>query len=150
MQTMQEMDIKIRRAQTADLSALISIDPIAQREPGRRQMLGEAIAAQNCWLAEAEQVLGYGILDRSFFQQHFVALLMVAETARGRGVGHALMSALETRCAGDKLFTSSNASNLPMRRLLDKLGFRESGRIDNLDDGDPEIVFMKWAERRIG
>lgn len=150
MQAMLKLDIKIRAAQAADLPALIGVDAIAQRAPARRRMLDEAIAAQSCWLAEAEEALGYGILDRSFFQQRFIPLLMVAEAARGRGVASALMAEFERRCAGDKLFTSANESNLPMRRLLDKLGFRESGRIDNLDDGDPELVFMKRAARPAG
>ncbi|MCD4500233.1 GNAT family N-acetyltransferase [Chromobacterium vaccinii] len=144
----------IRAAQAADLPALIDLDPIARREPRRRQALGDAIAAQSCWLAEAAggsvEVLGYGILDRSFFQQRFIPLLMVAEAARGRGVASALMLALEAQCAGGKLFTSTNESNAPMRRLLRKLGYGESGRIENLDDGDPELVFMKLAERRTG
>lgn len=100
--------------------------------------------------AGGAEVLGYGILNRSFFQQHFIPLLMVAETARGRGVASTLVLALEAQCAGGKLFTSANESNAPMRRLLRKLGYRESGRIENLDDGDLELVFMKLAERRTG
>jgi hypothetical protein len=30
-----------------------------------------------------------------------------------------------------------------MRSLLTKLGFEPSGIIENLDDGDPELVFFK-------
>ncbi|NHR08535.1 GNAT family N-acetyltransferase [Chromobacterium haemolyticum] len=142
--------LTIRAAQAADLPALVNIDPIARGALGRRQALNHAIAAHSCWLAEAEEVLGYGILDRSFFQQRFIPLLMVAEAARNHGVASALMLALEAQCADDKLFTSANESNAPMRRLLHKLSYRESGRIDNLDDGDPELVFMKRAALRAG
>jgi hypothetical protein len=48
---------------------------------------------------------------------------------------------------GEKLWTSTNQSNQAMRLLLPRLGFIESGRIDNLDEGDPELVFVrlpKW------
>jgi hypothetical protein len=30
-----------------------------------------------------------------------------------------------------------------MRRLLERAGFAQSGSIDNLDDGDPELVFVR-------
>ncbi len=30
-----------------------------------------------------------------------------------------------------------------MRKLLGKLGFTDSGQIENLDEGDPELVFVK-------
>jgi hypothetical protein len=34
-----------------------------------------------------------------------------------------------------------------MRGLLFTRGYRESGRIDNLDPGDPEMVYVKFLER---
>lgn len=118
---------------------------------GARQYAAR-VDSQSCWVAEAAQhealeLLGYGILDRSFFHQNFVSLLMVKETARGQRIATALMIALEAQCAGAKLFTSTNASNLPMRQLLRKLEFIERGHIENLDVGDPEIVFVKLAPR---
>jgi len=30
-----------------------------------------------------------------------------------------------------------------MRRLLKKLGYKRTGRIDNLDEGDPELIYFK-------
>ena len=47
------------------------------------------------------------------------------------------------RRANPKLFTSTNRSNAPMQSLLAKLGYRPSGVIENLDEGDPELVYMK-------
>ena len=44
---------------------------------------------------------------------------------------------------GEKLWTSTNQSNAPMCALLSRLGFILSGQIDNLDDGDPELVFVR-------
>lgn len=49
----------------------------------------------------------------------------------------------ESICQTTKLFTSTNLSNLPMQALLTKLGYRLSGVIHNLDDGDPELVYFK-------
>jgi hypothetical protein len=31
-----------------------------------------------------------------------------------------------------------------MRALLEKCGYAPSGRIENLDPGDPELVFVKF------
>jgi RimJ/RimL family protein N-acetyltransferase len=42
-----------------------------------------------------------------------------------------------------KWFTSTKTSNIAMRQLLKRLGFAESGQIENPDDDDPELVFVK-------
>ena len=60
------------------------------------------------------------------------------------GVGLALMAQCERDHDADRIFISTNKSNAPMRRLLDKAGWRPSGQIDNLDPGDPELVFVKF------
>jgi len=54
-----------------------------------------------------------------------------------------LVRHVEQECRTPKLFTSTNESNAPMRALLAKLGFSPSGVIENLDEGDPELVFFK-------
>ena len=44
----------------------------------------------------------------------------------------------------EKLFTSTNESNAPMQALCDTTWLSsKSGWIDNLDDGDPEIIYFK-------
>jgi hypothetical protein len=45
--------------------------------------------------------------------------------------------------ATEKLFTSTNLSNLPMQGIMSKLGYRPSGVIENLDPGDPELIYFK-------
>jgi hypothetical protein len=37
-------------------------------------------------------------------------------------------------------------SNTPMRELLSQLGYQSSGVVENLDPGDPELIFMKILE----
>lgn len=83
------------------------------------------------------------MLDRSFFGHDFIPLIVVKRSARRRGVATAIMRTLELQCQGGKLFTSTNKSNIAMRQLLGRLGFIRSGQIENLDDGDPELVFVK-------
>lgn len=48
---------------------------------------------------------------------------------------------------GEELWTSTNQSNQPMQRLLERLGFLPSGVIEGLDEGDPELVFRLLPER---
>lgn len=40
-----------------------------------------------------------------------------------------------------KLFTSTNASNFAMQRLLVASGFIDSGIVHGLDEGDPELIY---------
>ena len=138
----------VRLARKTDLDALFELDAIAQREDCRRQFIARAVAGDQCWVAtdaeNAALLLGYGVLDNSFFGQDFIPLVVVRDSARRRGVGAAIVRVLQSRSLGDKLFTSTNVSNLPMRALLGKLGFVGSGQVENLDDGDPELVFVKF------
>ncbi|MEM6274610.1 MAG: GNAT family N-acetyltransferase [Myxococcota bacterium] len=64
-------------------------------------------------------------------------------THRCRGVAAALVRHLERRCESERIFTSTNQSNLPMQSLLHKLGYRQSGQVDDLDPGDPELFFSR-------
>jgi hypothetical protein len=54
------------------------------------------------------------------------------------------MRYFESACETAKLFTTTNLSNLPMQSLLAKLGYKLSGVIDDLDLGDPELVYVKY------
>ncbi|MBK4997662.1 GNAT family N-acetyltransferase [Pseudomonas sp. S37] len=142
------LEAEVRLARQADLEALFELDAIAQREDCRRQSIARAVASGQCWVAadadDAAELLGYGVLDNSFFGQDFIPLVVVRDSARRRGIGAAILRVLQSRSLGDKLFTSTNASNLPMQALLGKLGFVGSGQVENLDDGDPELVFVKF------
>lgn len=138
---------QVRIAQSVDIDSIIELDPIARQEPGRRTFIAQAVAAGQCWAAtaaeDASALVGYGVLDRSFFGHDFIPLIVVKRSARRRGVATAIMRTLELQCQGGKLFTSTNRSNIAMRQLLGRLGFIRSGQIENLDDGDPELVFVK-------
>ncbi|MFF7065097.1 GNAT family N-acetyltransferase [Pseudomonas sp. NPDC008258] len=137
----------MRLARQADLAALFDLDAITQCQDSRREFITRAVACGQCWVAtdaeNAALLLGYGVLDNSFFGQDFIPLVVVRDSARRRGVGVAILRGFESRALGAKLFTSTNASNLPMQALLEKCGFIGSGQVENLDEGDPELVFVK-------
>jgi GNAT superfamily N-acetyltransferase len=69
-------------------------------------------------------------------------MLMVAESARGHGVGERLLRAAAASCRTAKLFTSTNLSNHPMQLLLQRVGWRPVGMVHGLDDGDPEVFYL--------
>jgi ribosomal protein S18 acetylase RimI-like enzyme len=75
--------------------------------------------------------------------QGSIALLMVHPEYHRQGVATALVKECESNCPANKLFTSTNESNTAMRLLLAKLGYARSGQIENLDEGDPELIFVK-------
>jgi GNAT superfamily N-acetyltransferase len=136
--------ISIRPAVESDVEALCALDLIAHKEEERREFIRREVAAGTCFVAVAEgQVIGYGVLNYTFYSNGCIDLLYVHSDHRRCSVATALLRHLELRCRTPKLFTSTNLSNLPMQSLLAKLNYVLSGVIHNLDAGDPEIVYFK-------
>ncbi len=103
-----------------------------------------ANSSETCFVAVVEEeVIGYGVLNYSFFHNGCIDMLYMHSDHRRSGAGTALLRHMETLCQTPKLFTSTNLSNLPMQSRLSKLGYVLSGVIHNLDEGDPEIVYFK-------
>lgn len=86
-------------------------------------------------------VIGVIAVDESFFDQHFVALIAVAEAHRRRGLGKALLSAATDRVAGRRLFTASPDSNFPMRMLLASLHWENVGTVRGIVDGTSQLFY---------
>ncbi|HYL59015.1 MAG TPA: GNAT family N-acetyltransferase [Candidatus Acidoferrales bacterium] len=110
----------------------------------RRSMIAKALAQARIAVARVDgQVRGFVISEDSFFGHGFVALLIVHPDFRRRGLATALMRAAELDCQTEKIFTSTNQSNIPMQQLCARIGYVKSGYIENLDEGDPELIYMK-------
>jgi len=134
----------IRDAWVTDLGRLTELDHVTRTDPERLACIRRSIEQGSCIVCtESEEILGYGVLEYSFYGMGFVAMLYVNSQHRRQGVGSQLMRELEKRCRTSKIFTSTNLSNLPMQSLLRTLAYRESGIIFNLDPGDPELVYLK-------
>jgi ribosomal protein S18 acetylase RimI-like enzyme len=137
--------LSIRPATEADIAAVTGIAPAGAE---RREAIAEWIGAGQCHVAWVEgQAVGYAVLTRSFFRSPFIELLVVSETYRRQGIGRALVAhCISLTPADAKLWTSTNLSNAPMRALLPQLGFHETGIVEHLDPGDPELVFLRWSQ----
>jgi GNAT superfamily N-acetyltransferase len=135
--------IDVRVAGTAHIDAVLGIDHVTERADEVRT----AIDRSRCLVAErAGELIGFCI-GGQFFGFDFLDLLLVAAHQRRQGAGTALVTAWEMRAETTKLFTSTNESNVPMQRLCEHLGYVRSGFIENLDEGDPEVIYFKVNDR---
>lgn len=136
--------VLIRPAVENDIEVLCYFDLIAQRENERREFIRRVVISNQCFVAVTdEKVIGYSVLNYSFYYNGYIEMLYVHSDYRRSGAAAALLQHLESLCQTPKLFTSTNLSNLPMQSLLAKLDYILSGVIHNLDEGDPEIVYFK-------
>jgi N-acetylglutamate synthase-like GNAT family acetyltransferase len=139
--------MKIRKATESDINAIIAVDHVAVHDENRKRCIHEWVSGDNTIVAIVDDdVVGYAVLEYTFFSQGFISMLMVAESSRCKGVGTALVSHLEEVCKTGKLFTSTNESNEPMQALLQSMSYEPSGVVYNLDDGDPELFYFRKIE----
>lgn len=136
------MEVRLRLADRADEGALLELDRLARGgDLGRIAVIRESVADRRCLVAESDRIVGFAVTARAqFFARDFVELIVVHDAFRRRGVGRALLRAVVERAGTPRVFSSTNASNEAMRSLFAAEGWTPSGRLDGLDDGDPEIV----------
>ncbi|MEA4890372.1 MAG: GNAT family N-acetyltransferase [Clostridiaceae bacterium] len=138
----ENKEIYIKIAVESDLPCVLHVDPFQ-----RMDFIARAIKHGDCYIALSDDVIkAFAVMDYSFFDNAFIELLMVAEKDRRCGFGSALLNYLFAVCKTQKLFTSTNQSNLPMQNLLHKTGFTYCGKVDALDEGDPELFYIRMKE----
>lgn len=136
--------IHIRVARIIDADVINSVDERALSDEQRRRDIWEALRHANVWIAERDETaVGFAVATLHFFGFTFIEQLRVRRDHRRHGVAQALVAAVEAWSPTEKIFTSTNESNAPMRALLDRLGYIYSGTVDNLDEGDPERFYFK-------
>jgi ribosomal protein S18 acetylase RimI-like enzyme len=135
----------VRKAATPDIDQIMAIDPNVRSDERRVVEIADAVSKHNCFVATDDDgsITGYTVFRTDFFGFGFVWLLVVAADRHRSGIGETLMAAVEHANPTAKLFTSTNRSNMPMRRLLSKRGFAEVGTLEGLDEGDPEVFYLK-------
>lgn len=136
--------MNIVEAQVTDLDAIVQIDRQVIGNTSRRDFIENAIKQGRCFqLNENEDVAGFLIYDTHFFECTFISLVIVAPAKRRKGYASQMMKYLVRIAPTDKVFSSTNRSNKSMQKVFEANGFVPSGIVENLDEGDPEIIYFK-------
>jgi ribosomal protein S18 acetylase RimI-like enzyme len=139
-----EAVVEVRQASPADADMLTALDEVARRDVERAAFIRRAIESGLCLVAvETGEAIGYAVATNRFFGHVLVEMLYVDRDHRRRRIGTALMTAVEGYFGSQKLFVSTNQSNTAMQALLASLEYQRSGVIENLDEGDPELIYVK-------
>ena len=140
------MSISIRPATIEDADAIKALDTVVLLDPSRAVYIDEWLAKDTVLVAEFNnRVVGYGVFNHAFFRQSQVDMLMVDESYRGQRIGEHLLLELEKLSDTPKFWVTTNLSNHRMQRLLTRLSYKPCGYIDELDPGDPEMIFVKHS-----
>ncbi|MCM3124327.1 MULTISPECIES: GNAT family N-acetyltransferase [unclassified Mesobacillus] len=136
--------MNIVAAQMPDLQAIVQIDSEMIGNTSRRNMIENAIKQEHCILVkENNEAAGFAIYDTNFFECTFISLVIVSPGKRRKGYASQLLNELVRTSPTEKVFSSANRSNLSMQKVFEANGFVESGIVENLDEGDPEIIYFK-------
>jgi ribosomal protein S18 acetylase RimI-like enzyme len=136
--------LKIKKATLKDLPAIIEVMK-AGSTADHTDFITRSVKSEQCQIALiGDKVVGFGIFGTSlFFHREFMELLIVHPEYWRKGIGTALIRRLERLCTTGKFFTSTNQSNVRAQKTYEAYGFIRSGYIENLDEGDPEIIYCK-------
>ncbi|OIK05536.1 GNAT family N-acetyltransferase [Bacillus sp. MUM 13] len=131
-------------ANIADLNKIVGIDSEIIGNTSRRKLIKNAIDAGRCIIAmEEDNIAGFLIYDTNFFECSFISLIIVSPSKRRKGYASLLMDYMLSISTTAKVFSSTNRSNISMHKVFNSNGFIQSGIVENLDDGDPEIIYFK-------
>jgi ribosomal protein S18 acetylase RimI-like enzyme len=141
--------LTVRKAVRSDIEDLLRLDTVAARDEGLSKKIRRWVKKGQARVAVLDAVVvGYGVLNHSFFGHPFIAMLYVDPAHRFNGIGAALMTQLERSAKTGKIFASASQSNASMKKLLSKLGYEISGIIQNLDVGGPELIYSKQLPKK--
>jgi GNAT superfamily N-acetyltransferase len=134
--------LRIRPATPKDVPALVGLAPTSAQ---RAQHIAGWVAGGFVVVADdGGTPVGYGVMRDIFFMEPFIELVLVAPSARRRGVGRAIVRHF-VAAAGPRVWISTNQSNLPMQALIADEGFTRAGTVD-VDEGDPELFYSRTAQ----
>ncbi|PEJ57197.1 GNAT family N-acetyltransferase [Bacillus sp. AFS002410] len=135
--------MEIRKALVNDYESIVFIDSQVIGSRKRENKIHNSIKENRCIVCEINKSIGGFLIFHKFFFGHlFIDLIIVSPRMRRLGIARNLMEYIE-KIGEKKVFSSTNQSNSLMQNVFYTLGYIESGTIENLDEGDPEIVFVK-------
>ena len=136
------MEVIVKKAIPSMIDDIVKLDESVIGSQSRECVIRHAVESGRCYIVNTgPNIAAYGIMDYNFYEKGFISLLIVDQKLRRKGFGKLLVKTFIDQCKSDKLFTSTNRSNLPMQKFLENCGFKRCGIIDELDEGDPEIIY---------
>ena len=147
-------NIGLRKATVKDKEIVVGFDIRLNKYEhikfNREEKISKAILDDECFIILAgKEEVGFVIFDYRFFDQGWIELIIIDEKHRGKGIGGKTFDLICEQCKSDKIFTSTNSSNIQMQKALSKADFAFAGEINGLDDGDPERFYFKLVEKNI-
>lgn len=144
-------NITLRTATQNDAPSVIAFDYALDKDEHinlkRDQKITKAISNKECFLILADdEAIGFVLFDYRFFDLGWIELMVIEEKNRGKGIAGQVFHLLIKQSKTKKIFTSTNNSNTPMQKALTKAGFSFAGKIDGLDEGDPELFYYKESK----
>ena len=136
--------LTIRPALASDQEGISACGVVGYTTSKHSVLIRKWIEKEECTVAEIDgQIAGYAVLNYEFFGDGFLAMRMVKPEFQRQGIGRQLLRHQEKICVTEKLWASTNLSNHIMQKFLKSENFILSGYVDNLDEGDPELIFVK-------
>lgn len=128
----------IRPALLTDLAAINAFDIFA----GNRLL---EIADNHMLVAEIDgQVVGYvSWLPRGFVGRDYITFLGVEPGYQRRGLGRALLRAVESAIGTGRVFVSTAEDNITMLAFLPAEGWIPAGSVAGANEGDRAEVFFR-------
>ncbi|MGB0376765.1 MAG: GNAT family N-acetyltransferase [Flavobacteriaceae bacterium] len=146
-------NISLRKATIKDKVLVVdfdyNLDKVEHIELNREKKITKAISDEECFIILAgNRAVGFLIFDYRFFDQGWIELIIVEEKYRVKGIGGQAINLICRQSKTNKVFTSTNSSNTQMQKVLNKVGFSFAGKINGLDEGDPELFYFKTTDDR--
>jgi len=136
---------RLLEASMKHCNEICAIDQNVIGDYSRSEYLRRAINEKRCIIQQTEkEITGFLIFTNDFFENCFISLVIVKPSKRRKGVATALLAFYVELAATPKIFSSTNQSNISMHKVFETAGFIKSGFIENLDEGDPEIIYVKY------
>jgi len=136
--------LDLLEARMEHLDEICAIDQEVIGDFSRSEYLRTAISEKRCIIQRTEKgIAGFLIFTNDFFENCFISLVIVKPSERRKGVATTLLAFYIEMASTPKIFSSTNQSNTSMHKVFETAGFIKSGFIENLDDGDPEIIYVK-------
>nr|WP_147196466.1 GNAT family N-acetyltransferase [Rummeliibacillus stabekisii] len=136
--------LHISKPNLIKLDEIVNIDIEVIGKDSRRQSIKKAIDEGRCIVVkDNNSIVGFLIYDTHFFECSFISLVIVKPTERRKRYATSLIEYFISIAPTKKIFSSTNQSYKRMQKVFKTNGFKQSGFIENLDEGDPEIIYFR-------